>query len=276
MGSEARFGCAVRVKKIIRRGAVGITAAAAFFCIGCGSGMDGPGGTDNIGNVVSDRDMIFVKGGTFAMGCIAARANECEDDEKPAHSVTLSDFYIGKHEVTQRQWYAVMGSNPTAFTKSRNLPIDNVTWNEVQEFISKLNGKTGKNYRLPTEAEWEYAARGGDKSGGYKYSGSDNIDKVAWYRENSDLETNSVGHKQPNELGIYDMSGNVWEWVNDCYGTYKSAPETDPQGPLSGSNRVYRGGSWDDGAEDCRISSRDYYYPSFRSYFLGFRLALSQ
>jgi len=275
MGSETRFGKAACMKKIILNGAVILTAAAAIFCIGCGDGMEGGGGAESRGNAVSDRDMVFVKGGTFTMGCTAERAKSCEDDERPAHSVTLSDFYIGKHEVTQKQWYAVMRSNPTAFSKNRNLPVDNVSWNEVQEFIRRLNELTGKNYRLPTEAEWEYAARGGDNSGGHKYSGSNNIDKVAWYGDNSELETRSVGNKQPNELGIYDMSGNVREWVNDFYGQYSPVPVTDPQGPSTGSNRVYRGGSWDDDAEDCRVSDRDYYYPSFRSYILGFRLAIS-
>jgi len=253
-----------------------VIITAAIFCIGCGG--DNWKNNDVGGSKLKEKyfeNMVLVKGGTFTMGCTDEQGKSCENDEKPAHSVTLADFYIGKYEVTQRQWYEVTGSNPTAFTKNRNLPVDNVSWDEVQEFIRKLNEKTGKTYRLPTEAEWEYAARGGSKTSGYRYSGGNNIDKVAWYRDNSELETHSVGGRQPNELGIYDMSGNVWEWVNDRYGVYGSSPENDPQGPLAGPNRVYRGGSWDDGAEECRVTDRDYYYPSYRSYTLGFRLALS-
>ena len=167
-----------------------------------------------------------------------------------------------------------MGSNPSYF-KGDNLPVENVSYNDVKEFILKLNQKTGKTFRLPTEAEWEYAARGGKKSKGYKYPGSNNIDNVAWYYENSSLKTHTVKTKQPNELGIYDMSGNVEEWCSDYwYGDYTSEAQTDPQGPSSGSYRVYRGGSLLSDARDCRISNRSLSKPSNRFLNLGFRLAL--
>jgi formylglycine-generating enzyme required for sulfatase activity len=218
--------------------------------------------------------MVFVQGGTFTMGCTGEQGGGCDDDEKPAHSVTVSDFYIGKYEVTQKQWVEVMGSNPSEF-KGDDLPVEKVSWDDVQEFIRKLNQQTGKKYRLPTEAEWEYAARGGNKSGGYKYSGGNNIGDVAWYDGNSSNKTNKVGKKSPNELGIYDMSGNVREWVSDWFGNYPSGAQTNPAGPSSGSYRVRRGGSWSYDAGDCRVSYRDGYDPDSRSGNIGFRLVLS-
>ena len=217
-------------------------------------------------------DMIAVKGGTFTMGCTSEQS-DCWGDEKPTHNVTLSDYYIGKFEVTQELWQAVMGSNPSDF-KGNNLPVEQVSWNDVQEFITKLNQKTGANFRLPTEAEWEYAARGGNKSNSYKYSGSNTIGNVAWYWDNSNSETHQVGTKSPNELGIYDMSGNVWEWCQDWYGDYSSGSQTNPIGSSSGSFRVLRGGSWNNRARLCRVSLRNYYFPDRGSYYFGFRLVL--
>jgi len=214
--------------------------------------------------------MVAVQGGSFKMG-----SND-SDDEKPIHTVTVNDFYIGKYEVTQAQWKAIMGNNPSYF-KGNNLPVENVSWNDIQEFIQKLNAKTGKNYRLPTEAEWEYAARGGAKSRGYKYSGSNSLGGVAWYNSNSNSKTHSVGQKQANELGIYDMSGNVWEWCSDWYDSkyYKKSPAFNPQGPSSGSIRVFRGGSWDYFESFSRVAYRSDFYPGFRYFIIGFRLALS-
>ena len=218
-------------------------------------------------------EMVAVEGGTFTMGGTSEQGSDAYDSEFPTHSVTLSDYYIGKFEVTQELWKAVMGSNPSYFNGS-NLPVEQVSWNECQEFITKLNGLTGKNFRLPTEAEWEYAARGGNRSGGYKYSGSNNINDVAWYDNNSGSKTHAVGTKSPNELGIYDMSGNVYEWCQDWYGSYSSGSQTNPQGPSSGSDRVFRGGCWDFSARLCRVSTRDSRTPDSRRSSLGLRLAL--
>lgn len=216
--------------------------------------------------------MIKLEGEIFKMG---SNNREAESDEKPVHSVTLSDYYIGETEVTQDLWEAVMGSNPSGFKEPKN-PVENVSWNDCQEFIKKLNELTGKNFRLPTEAEWEYAARGGNMSQGYKYSGSNIIEDVAWYGDNSSREPHPVGTKSPNELGIYDMSGNVWEWCSDWYGEnyYSSSSQTNPTGPTSGSRRVVRGGSWINYAQFCRVSYRSYYYPGDRDGCIGFRLAL--
>jgi formylglycine-generating enzyme required for sulfatase activity len=233
-----------------------------------------PPSTANATTANATTEMVYVRGGTFTMGCTAEQGTDCYDDEKPAHEVTVSDFYIGKYEVTQAEWKAVMGSNPSNF-KGDNLPVEKVSWNDAQEFIRKLNTTTGKNYRLPTEAEWEYAARGGSQSRGFKYSGSNNIDDVAWYEENSGDKTHPVGTKPANELGIYDMTGNVWEWVNDRYGGYSSGSQTNPVGPSSGSYRVLRGGSWDFGARSARVSFCNRREPGHRSGSLGFRLASS-
>ncbi len=220
-------------------------------------------------------EMVAVNGGTFTMGATSEQGSDAGSDEFPTHSVTLSDYYMGKFEVTQELWKAVMGSNPSYFNGS-NLPVERVSWNDSQEFITKLNGLTGANFRLPTEAEWEYAARGGSESGGYKYSGSNSINDVAWYYDNSDYKTHSVGTKSPNELGIYDMSGNVYEWCQDWYGSYSSGSQTNPYGPSSGSARVVRGGSWRIIARYCRVSFRTYNSPDYRINYLGFRLVVSQ
>lgn len=217
--------------------------------------------------------MKYVEGGSFQMGCTSEQGSDAGDDEKPVHSVTLSDFWIGETEVTQALWKAVMGSNPSA-SKGDDLPVEEVSWNDCQEFIRKLNALTGKTFALPTEAQWEYAARGGNKSRHNKYAGSNSIGDVAWYTGNSGSSTHPVKGKQANELGLYDMSGNVWEWCEDWYGSYSSSSQTNPTGPSSVSFRVFRGGSWFNFARYCRVSSRNSNTPGYRSRYLGFRLSL--
>ncbi len=220
-------------------------------------------------------EMVRVEAGTFTMGA-TPEMKDPWDDEKPTHQVTLTnDYYIGIYEVTQTLWKAVMGKNPSKF-KGDNLPVECVSWDDCQEFINKLNRITGKTFRLPTEAEWEYAARGGKKSRGYQYSGSNNLADVAWYEDNSGSKTHAVGSKQANELGIYDMAGNVWEWCQDWYGKYSSSSQTNPTGATSGSHRVYRGGGWRNGARLCRSSCRCGITPGYRYNNLGLRLVLSE
>ena len=218
-------------------------------------------------------NMVKVEGSTFTMGATPEQGNDAYEYERPAHQVTLSDYYIGRYEVTQKEWQAVMGDNPSKFYGD-NLPVDYVSWNDCQDFINKLNQLTGLKFRLPTEAEWEFAARGGKQSKGYKYSGSDNAKNIAWYEKNSGSKPHQVGTKEPNELGIYDMSGNVGEWCGDWYGRYSSSAQTNPTGPSSGSCRVLRGGGWYDNARYCRVSNRRYYNPSYRYYNYGFRVVL--
>ena len=218
-------------------------------------------------------EMVWVEGGTFRMGATSEQGSDAWDFEKPVHSVTLSGYYIGKTEVTQALWKAVMGSNPSFF-EGDNLPVEQVSWDDCQEFIRELNALTGQNFRLPTEAEWEFACRGGNNSRGYKYSGSNYIDNVAWYEDNSGEKTHPVATKLPNELGIYDMTGNVLEWCSDWYGDYSSGAQTNPKGPDSGSGRVSRGGSWYNSARFCRSSLRCNIYPTRRLNSLGLRLAL--
>ena len=220
-------------------------------------------------------DMVKVEAGTFMMGA-TSEMKDPYDDEKPVHQVTLTnDYYIGKYEVTQALWQAVMGSNPAHF-KGSNLPMETVSWNDCQEFISKLNNMTGRKFRLPTEAEWEYAARGGKKSRGYQYSGSNNIEDVAWHVGNSGRKTHPVGTKQANELGLYDMSGNVFEWCQDWYGSYVNSSQTNPVGVGSWARRVDRGGSWYNSSERCRSSYRSIYPPSDHNDGIGLRLVLSE
>jgi formylglycine-generating enzyme required for sulfatase activity/low affinity Fe/Cu permease len=221
--------------------------------------------------------MIDVTGGTFRMGGTEEQGDDCDNDERPVHEVTLSSFKIGKYPVTQKQWTRIMGNNPSHNAQGGDYPVESVSWYEVQEFRKRLNVATGGNYRLPTEAEWEYAARGGKMSKGYKYSGSNEIEKVAWYG-GSEGHTHPVGKKTPNELGIYDMSGNVWEWCSDWYGDYPATPQENPQGPLWGSDHVMRGfdhvmrgGGWHYGAGDCRVSDRGCDTSGDRD-LVGFRL----
>ena len=217
-------------------------------------------------------EMTYVRGGTFLMGCTPEQGNDCYDYEDSLRMTTIGDFYIGKHEITQSQWEAVMGGNPSNF-KGNNLPVENVSWIDAQEFIGKLNAATGREYRLPTEAEWEYAARGGRQTRGYKYSGSSDVGEVAWYEGNSENMTHPVGTKKANELGIYDMSGNVWEWVSDWFGEYESTAQTDPKGPDEGTLRVIRGGGWGSYARGVRLSNYFNNDPGYRYNILGFRLA---
>lgn len=214
-------------------------------------------------------NMVYVSGGTFIMG------GDESSDQTPTHSVTLSSYYICKYEVTQALWRAVMGSNPSKF-KGDNLPVEQVSWNDCQTFINRLNNYTGRNFRLPTEAEWEFAARGGNYSRHYKYSGSNYISDVAWYCDNSGNRTHPVGTKQANELGLYDMSGNVWEWCSDRYGSYSSYSQSNPTGATSGFGRVERGGNWCGLARYCCSSHRSYYAPGNSNRGLGLRLVLSQ
>jgi formylglycine-generating enzyme required for sulfatase activity len=219
-------------------------------------------------------EMVFVAGGEFRMGSI-----DGELDEKPMHRVVLSDYFIGKYEVTQKLWQKVIGSNPSSIKDCPECPVEQVSWEDIQDFLKKLNAATGKNYRLPTEAEWEYAARGGSKSNGHPYAGNHDLSSVAWFSSNSGSKIHSVGQKQPNELGLYDMSGNVWEWCADRYGAnyYHNRPNPDvnPQGPPSGLWRVFRGGSWNYFQDLCRVGLRNRDRPSLRYHDLGFRLVLS-
>lgn len=227
-------------------------------------------------------NMKLVKAGTFQMGSNDADARA---DEQPVHSVTISqDYYMGETEVTQELWKAVTGYSPTSSGSKwassegfgNNYPAYNISYDDVQEFITKLNALTGETFRLPTEAEWEYAARGGHKSvEDYAYSGSDAIADVAWYFQNSSSKTHDVKTKAPNELGIYDMTGNVTEWCSDWYGNYSSSPSTDPMGPTSGTYRVCRGGGWMGDSMDSRVTYRYFYARSYSKYDIGFRLALT-
>ena len=223
--------------------------------------------------------MVYVEGGTFTMGCTSEQDGDCDSDETPVHSVTLSDYYIGETEVTQELWKAVMETNPSSFTGD-SLPVETVSWDDCQQFIQKLNAQVegqlpaGFHFALPTEAQWEYAARGGRNSKSYKYSGSNTIGNVSWNFYSIDFATHPVKTKVANELGVYDMSGNVWEWCTDWYDSYSSSPQTNPAGPNSGSYRVRRGGSWDINARHCRVAERGNSTPDSRIINVGFRLSL--
>ena len=216
-------------------------------------------------------NMVKVNGGRFKMGGTSEQGNDVSDDEKPVHEVTLSDYYIGKYEVRQSEWEAVMGNNPSGF-KGADLPVECVSWSDCHKFIQRLNALTGLGFKLPTEAQWEYAARGGRLSKGYKYSGSNDLEEVGWYASNSGGCAHPVAQKRPNELGLYDMSGNVWEWCEDWYGGYRVTSQSDPLGAASGSSRVSRGGSWGGGAGGCRVSIRYDDVPRSCNNCLGFRL----
>ena len=238
-------------------------------------------------------EMLFVEGITFIMGCTSEQGNDCYHNEKPTHSVTLTDYYMGKYQVTQKLWQAVMGTGIRGqrdlghtswplYGEGDDYPMYYINYNECEEFCAKLNKllsdklPEGYKFRLPTEAQWEYAARGGKKSKGYKYSGSDYIGEVAWYNSNSGGRTHEVGMKDKNELGIYDMSGNVWEWCQDWYDAsyYSNSSSTNPKGPSSGSDRVLRGGSWRGIAQGCSVSFRSNAGPNRRFHNSGVRLVL--
>ena len=219
-------------------------------------------------------EMVFVKGGTFTMGATEEQIPEApDDDEYPAHEVTVGDFYIGKYEVTQELWEYVMGYNPS-FPQLAKYPVENISLMDCVDFVANLNSLTGKHFDIPTEAEWEYAARGGNMSKGYIYSGSNIIDDVAWYTDNSSQINHQCGTKAPNELGIYDMSGNVSEWCSDWYDEnyYASSPTVNPTGPKTGLGVVCRGGTYVYGKWSCRVSSRDFANADERWTNLGFRL----
>ena len=238
-------------------------------------------GQDKYRNLIP---MLYVQGGSFEMGATSEQSG-AYDDEYPVHNVTVGSFYMGKYEVTQAQWEAVMGttlrqqrdkvdSSWSLYGIGGNYPMYYVSYEEAQAFCRKLSELTGRTYRLPTEAEWEYAARGGNKSKVYKYSGSNNIEEVAWYSGNSGNTTHVVGSKKANELGLHDMSGNVCEWCSDWYGDYSTLSQHNPKGASSGNYRVYRGGSWYGSASDCRVSYRSRNTPSSRYYYVGFRVIL--
>ncbi len=221
-----------------------------------------------------EENMVLVEGGTFTMGAADNQLKDAESDEKATHQVTLPSYYICKYEVTQNLWTLVMGNNPSSFKASLQ-PVEDVTWNDCQQFIEKLNSLTGKDYRMPTEAEWEFAARGGNQSKGYKYAGSNSIGEVAWYSANSGNSPHDVGKKKPNELGLYDMSGNVYEWCQDWKAPYSRKAQTNPTGPEEGTYRVNRGGRWCGSARACRTSDRSMSAPDYHFYHLGMRLAHS-
>jgi formylglycine-generating enzyme required for sulfatase activity len=256
-------------------------------------------------------EMVFVQGGTFEMGCTPEQTN-CGSHESPVHEVTLTDFYIGKYEVTQAQWAAIVpeyAPNYSQYGQGDTHPAYRISWYDAVTFCNRLSQQEGytpvyyfdagltepfdslvgspsiyvdiyqdptaNGYRLPTEAEWEYAARGGAQSGGYQYSGSDDINEVAWYAGNDNSQSEPAGTKAPNELGVYDMSGNVWEWCWDWHDSsyYGNSPSCAPLGPTGGSNRVPRGGSWSNAASNCRVANRYNFTPGFRVINFGFRLS---
>ena len=222
--------------------------------------------------------MVRVEGGTYRMGATEEQGEEDPDEyEYPVHVVNLSSFYICQTEVTQELWQLVMNENPSLIRGDMQQPVDCVKWDMCQNFIAKLNELLDNQFeiRMPSEAEWEYAARGGNRSRGYKYSGSNNVDEVAWYEGNSDKSTHPVATKKPNELGLYDMSGNLWEWCSDWQGHYRPEEQTNPAGPLDGSHHIMRGGSWTYDQSFCRVSRRNYTSNVIRASNCGLRIAMT-
>ncbi len=228
--------------------------------------------TVDLGGGVS-LELVWIPPGEFVMGSPSSEANR--DDDETQHTVRITQgFWMGKYEVTQAQWQAVMGSNPSQFTGDGKLPVEQVSWDDCQEFVKKLSQRAGGTFRLPTEAEWEYACRAGSTTA---YCFGDDVSRLsdyAWYDENSGNGTHPVGQKKPNAWGLYDMHGNVWEWCEDWLGDYPSGAVTDPTGPSSGSYRVFRGGSWHHDPRRCRSAIRLRYTPVHRNIVLGFRVAL--
>jgi len=245
---------------------------SSLFCFGCAFSQAQPKGAATLSSF--EQEMVPVAKGVFTMGCTSEQTN-CKNDEKPAHSVQVDSFRIGKYEVTQAQWQLVMGNNPSHFSNCAQCPVEQVSYIEIQNFLSKLNALTGKRFRLPSEAEWEYAARGGQNTQGFEYSGSHQPVNVAWFGANGNNQSHPVGQKEPNELGLYDMSGNVWEWCNDWYSDtyYVHRVGDTPHGPRTGENRVIRGGAWYGTVRNCRLSNRRSARPDFCDYHFGFRLA---
>lgn len=234
-------------------------------------------------------ELVLVEGGTFDMGCTPEQEKDAAENEKPAHSETVQSFYIGKYEVTQKLWSAVLGSenNQSYNTGCEDCPVENVSWSDVQAFIARLTILTQKKFRLPSDIEWEYAARGGNRSKGYKYSGSNNINEVGWYIENyqdkpcgEKKTTHIVGLKQSNELGLYDMSGNVWEWCDNLYQKeyIQNGKNIHTGWPFPGTHlyfrRILRGGSWGGEAIGCRVSCIDYDFDKYKDEYGGFRLVM--
>ncbi|MDR0972310.1 MAG: formylglycine-generating enzyme family protein [Bacteroidales bacterium] len=264
------------MRNIFKAFFIGMIAISIVGSYGC-SEEETTNETTNIPNTPvinpAEPEMVEVEGGAFMMGCTEEQG-ACGSDQVPVHLVNISTFKISKYEITQKQWNLIMDTNPSKNLSGDNYPVEMVTYMEAQEFCARLSEETGKQYRLPTEAEWEYAARGGNKSQGYRYSGSGNLDSVAWYNDNGNNQTHPVGEKFPNELGIYDMTGNVWEWCSDWYGAYSSSTQTDPVGPSSGTLRVGRGGSYDNHYSMCGNSYRNDFVPEIRFGTLGFRVVL--
>ena len=227
-----------------------------------------PKTTPKENRVIELPEMVYITGGSFNMGSDKSRV-----EEKPVHQVTISSFYMGKYEITQSQWESVMGNKPSYFKDCPNCPVENVSWDAVQQYLKKINAKSGKHYRLPTEAEWEYAARGGQN---YDYAGSNNIADIAWVGGNSLSQTHPVGQKSANGFGLFDMTGNVWEWCNDKFGKYTKDPSTDPTGPVSGDYKISRGGGWSTAGSSCWVVYRRVESASLSDLNLGFRIAISE
>jgi sulfatase modifying factor 1 len=225
-----------------------------------------------------ENNMLYITGGTFLMGCTMAYNDSCDFDQKPVHSVTIDNFKLSKYEVTQSQWNYIMANNPSYFKRCKNCPVEQISWNDIQIFLLRLKELTGKMYRLPTEAEWEYAARGGNKSKGYLYSGGNNLNDILVYKKKvikGDFKTFPIGQQKPNELGLYDMTGNAWEWCSDWYSDdyYSNSLSKNPKGPLNGESKVIRGGFSLFSKKGFGVAFREKETPDTKAYFLGFRLA---